>query len=133
MPSLTATYANNSWEQDAYSEPAEGPTLSRVAVKRAFHGDIEGTGEAILLMCQSKNGDAGYIASEAVVCTLAGKKGGFVLQHGATMGAGAQAPFGYIVPGSGTGDLAGISGTCVWRHDEHESSFELTYELADAN
>lgn len=130
MPTLTSTYQNNTWEQNEYDAPTNGPKLSRVDVKRTFNGEMQGTGEAVLLMCQSTEGNAGYIANEKVICKIAGKSGSFVLQHGATMGSEAHEPFGYIVPGSGTGDFKGMSGSCVWKHDDTQSSFELTYQLA---
>jgi len=49
---------------------------------KAYAGALEGTGAAELLMAQL--GDAGgYVASERIEGTLAGRTGTFVVQHGA--------------------------------------------------
>ena len=47
------------------------------------------------------------------------------LQHGAAIDRGAMTPFGYIVPGSGTGDLKGIRGEVRIGTD----TLTLTYEF----
>jgi len=56
--------------------------------------------------------NAGYVASEEVSGTLAGRAGTFVLQHWGVAGRGAPPrTAGHVVPGSGTGELSGLSGT----------------------
>jgi hypothetical protein len=49
-----------------------------------------------------------------------------VLRHG---GVGDHA-FGHIVPGSGTGELAGLSGEAVYAHDDAGARLTLSYALA---
>ncbi len=66
-------------------------------------------------MCQADPSDlssgAVYVASERVVAQLGGRAGTFVLQHwGLSGGGGPQKAVGHVVPGSGTGELAGLSG-----------------------
>jgi hypothetical protein len=41
---------------------------------------------------------------------LGEREGSFVFQHGGAIEHGVLRPFGYIVPGSGTGDLRGLRG-----------------------
>ena len=119
-----------SWEQSAYDEAQEGAKLSRVDIKRSFQGEIEAQSTAVLLMCDAGNGSAGYVASERVVGCIGQRAGSFVIQHGGALTAGhAAESFGYIVPASGTGELQGLRGHCTWRHDEHEATFTLEYEL----
>jgi hypothetical protein len=105
------------WEATPYAEDADdGPHLSRATVRKAFEGDLVAESTAELLLCQADLEDlaagAGYVASEVVTGTLAGRSGSFVMQHGGLSGGG-SAPhvFGSIVPGSGTGELEGISGS----------------------
>jgi hypothetical protein len=50
-------------------------------------------------------------AGDEVVGTLHGRKGTFALQHSGTMARGVQTMTITVVPGSGTGELTGISGT----------------------
>jgi hypothetical protein len=60
-------------------------------------------------------GQVAYTAMERITGTLAGRAGSFVLIHGATADTGAT---GVVVPGSGTGELAGLTGTMEIRHEE---------------
>jgi hypothetical protein len=125
---IKAEFENQSWKQDAYDEPEQGAKLIRADVHRVFRGDLAGESDAILLMSHAGE-QAGFVASERVVGTLDGRRGSFVLHHGATMGEENPRAFGYVVPGSGSDELTGLSGECTWYHDDKESVFTLTYEL----
>lgn len=76
-----------------------------------------------------KTGAAGYVAIEVVTGTLAGKKGSFALQQMATMSASGTKMEGVIVPGSGTGELQGISGRFAIIVAEGKHSYTMEYEL----
>ncbi len=55
---------------------------------------------------------------ERITGVLEGRRGSFVLQHGAAQGAdGTPLQFGWIVPESGTGELAGIAGSARVAHE----------------
>ena len=104
------------WDATPYGEEGEGPLLSEARVVKRYHGDLDGEGRVRLLMCRaSADGpleNAGYVASERVSGTLAGREGTFVLHHWGIAGAGVPpSTGGHVVPGSGTGELAGLSGT----------------------
>jgi hypothetical protein len=66
---------------------------------------------------------------EKVTGTLAGRAGTFVLQHSGTMTRGVQQLTVTVVPDSGTGALAGLSGTMTVRIEGGKHSYEFTYEL----
>ncbi len=127
-----STFDNPSWEESEFhglSEPG-GPRLVRAVVRRVYRGEVEGEGLAELLMCQSSDGSAGYVAMERVTAAVGDRKGSFVLQHGSAMAAGGEPrSFGYVVPGSGTGDLASLSGEATFRHDADGAVFTFDYEL----
>jgi hypothetical protein len=124
-----ATFQVTSWDQASYDKPENAPELCRTDVKKVFHGEIEAESSAVLLMCQGDNG-GGYVANERIVGRIGDSSGSFVIQHGGAMANNNVAEsFGYIVPGSGTGDLRGIRGHCSFRHDEHEAVFTLDYEF----
>ena len=61
--------------------------------------------------------------------TLDGKQGTFTLQHFATMDASGSHMQVQIVPGSGTGQLQGITGTFTINIVGKQHNYELTYEL----
>jgi uncharacterized protein DUF3224 len=61
-------------------------------------------------MYRSTADRVGYVATDIFDGAVAGRKGGFVFQHGGSIDRGVLRPFGYVVPGSGSGELAGIMG-----------------------
>ena len=73
-------------------------------------------------------GAAGYVAIETVRGTLAGREGGFaLLQRGLMLPGGVTLDYS-VAPGSGTGELVGITGTlAVDTSNGH--AWELTYQL----
>ena len=100
--------------------------LARTTVKKTLTGDLQGTSVAELLMLWAED-HAGYVASERVTGRLEGREGSFVLQHGGLVDGETLNPFGHVVPGSGTGDLAGLRGTGIFLHDENGATFTLDY------
>lgn len=116
MPESRSVFTVTGWDEEPYLDREAGPRLARTTVKKVFSGDLEGSSEAELLMCQSDandiNAGAGYVASEQFEGAFLGKKGSFVMQHGGLVsGEGTERTFGNIVPGSGTEQLTGLSGT----------------------
>lgn len=114
-----------------FDQPSEGPELTRITIRKAFQGDIEGEskGEGLFCGMSDPEAGAGYVVSERVTGRLGDRQGSFVIQHGGLMGP-AMAPrtFGHVVPGSGTGDLAGLSGEVeIGRSDDGAHTLALTY------
>ena len=99
-----------------YGEDAPGAALARATFFKKYTGDLDAVGVADLLMCQADPKDlsagAGYVASERVTGSLAGRQGSFVIQHWGLSGGGKpNHTAGHVIPGSGTGELAGLTGT----------------------
>lgn len=111
----TSSFQVTGWDQTPYGDEAEGPRLSRGTVQKSFTGDLTGESTAELLMCQADPSDlkagAGYVASERVVGRLGGRSGSFTMQHWGLSSSAGERTGGHIIPGSGTGELAGLSGT----------------------
>ena len=62
--------------------------------------------------------------------SVAGRRGTFVFQHGGVRQGGELRSFGFIVPGSGTGELAGIQGSATISVDAAGThALELDYDL----
>ena len=69
------------------------------------------------------------MVSERVTGRLGGRAGTFVMQHGGLAAPEAEPQsFGSIVPGSGTGALAGLRGTVVFGADH---TITLEFEMPD--
>lgn len=108
--------------------PAEG--IGRNSVNKQFHGDLEGSTQGEMFYAgDPKKGVAGYVAMEHLTGTLEGKHGAFAIQHFGTMDATGQHWTVEIVPGSGTGELTGISGTFTIVIANSQHSYDLTYVL----
>lgn len=101
--------------------------------KRFFGGPLEGTSQGQMLAHRSAvQGSAGYVAMELFQGSLAGRRGGFMLQHSGTMTRGAPGLAIGIVPDSGTGELVGIAGTMGIRIEGSKHFYELDYTLPPA-
>jgi hypothetical protein len=108
--------------------PAEG--LARFSINKQIHGDLEATTQGEMFSAGNpKQGAAGYVAIEVVTGSLSGRPGSFALQHFATMDARGPIMQVIVVPGSGTGELAGISGTFVIRIENGQHFYDLDYTL----
>lgn len=91
---------------------ASGNPIGAMSIDKTFHGDLEGKSLGQMLAVRTAvSGSAGYVAMERFDGTLAGRTGTFALQHSGTMDKGAQSLSVIVVPDSGTGDLAGLTGS----------------------
>src|SRR4051794_19761444 len=109
---------------------ASGDMLARMSIAKQFHGDLEATSAGEMLSAGTvTKGSAGYVAIERVSGTLAGRNGTFILQHSATMNRGVPSLSITVVPDSGTGELAGLSGAMnviIAEGGKHSYDFEYT-------
>lgn len=107
------------------------PTIGSFSLDKQIHGDLEATSQGEMLSAgDPKAGHAGYVAMERVTGTLNGKKGSFAMMHWGTLVPGQPYELRIlVVPGSGTGELAGIEGAFTVHIDssgKHTYSFDYT-------
>lgn len=113
--------------------PVEEATLGRYALDKVYHGGLEGTGRGQMLTAGSpQEGSAGYVAIERFEGKLDGREGSFALMHRGTMTPAGQILEVTVVPGSGTGALAGIAGALTIRIEGKRHSYDFDYELPAA-
>jgi hypothetical protein len=113
----------------AADDATGSPAISRYALLKQFHGDLEAVSKGEMLGSGNPaKGSAGYVAIEQVTGTLLGHSGSFALQHIGIMDQGKLQLSVTVVPGSGTGELAGIAGTMTITNvgGKHSYSFEYT-------
>jgi len=86
-----------------------------MSIEKVIHGDLEATSKGEMLSAGNpQSGAAGYVALELVTGVLAGRRGSFALQHSGTMSPATGSKMEVIVtPGSGTGELTGLTGQFV--------------------
>jgi hypothetical protein len=117
---------------DVYNKDV-GASLARMSIDKQFHGDLDALSKGEMLSAMgSVKGSAGYVAIERVTGTLHGRSGSFVLQHNATMTRGEPYLNIVVVPDSGSGELAGLSGTMNIIIADGKHSYEFDYALGDA-
>ncbi|MCP2336160.1 DUF3224 domain-containing protein [Actinomadura rupiterrae] len=110
------------YEPAAYEEPSDGPTLNRIHVEETFSGDIEGAGVVEFLQASFADGTASFVGIERVTGSIGGHSGTFLLQDSGTVADGVVSGDWFVVPGSGTGGLAGLRGEGGFRADLGEGA-----------
>ena len=105
-----ATFDIKSWDEKAYNEMEGAPKLTRASVTKSYQGDIEGEGKVEYLMMYSTAGSASFMGVERVTGSVGGRSGSYVLRHSGTFEDGVAKVTISVVPGSGTGDLRGLTG-----------------------
>lgn len=105
--------------------------VDRFDFTKTFHGELDGTGKGLMLSAGNPQaGAAGYVAIETVRGRLGSREGGFALQQFGTMHDDSQTMHYEVVPGSGRGELDGISGTIhLTVEDDGTHQYELEYEV----
>jgi hypothetical protein len=111
---------------------AQAAALTRLSIDKHYHGDIEGVSQGEMLACGDGKQNGGYVAIEKVTATLNGRSGSFDLLHHAVMIRGVPQDWAVsVVPESGTGQLAGISGTLTITNRDDKHFYALQYTLAE--
>lgn len=107
-----------------------GAMVGRMSLDKQFHGDLEAISKGEMLTAGDySKGSAGYVAIERVSGTLNGKRGTFIFQHSATMDHGAQSLSVTVVPGTGTDELVGLTGSMKISIEKGKHSYEFDYSL----
>ena len=109
------TFTVKSFVPAAVEVPVEVTTAAPAGVatmEKAFEGEISGHSATLFTAAyDQQRGTGTYLALEAFEGSVAGRAGTFNFAHSATTtGSDATNRFFVIVPGSGTGELAGITG-----------------------
>jgi hypothetical protein len=106
----------------------DGRRLTHASGTQAFTGGIEGTGHIDWLMCYLPDRTATFVGLQQVDATLDGRRGTFVMTSTGRHDGRASEGRWSIVEGSGTGELAGITGSGEWRAGPGpEGSYRLSY------
>lgn len=123
--------ANGSFEVKV--DPLTADAFPRMALKKTFRGDLEGTSAGEMMSAGGEvEGSGAYVALERVTGTLDGRNGSFALVHSGTMRKGGEfSMIIRVVPDSGTGELAGIAGTFEIVFEGKNHLYHLDYSLPE--
>lgn len=127
------SFESTSWEEQPLRDVDGAPKLAHASMVSAFQGDIEGEGSSEYLISYldgSTDGKAYFVGSERVTGKIGDRSGGFLIHsEGTHENNGLQATW-KIVPGSGSGDLKGITGEgACSSNGSHAVSFTLNYDF----
>ena len=112
-------------------ESAPDAPVARMTLYKEFHGDLEAIAHGEMTAAHEPLTGAGvYVAIDRVTGTLHGRGGSFLIAHRGIRNADGQELSIVIVPGSGTGQLAGITGTIGIEIVEKKHFYTIDYALA---
>ena len=119
------------WEPEPLPLGGEGDgvTFGRVILRKTFSGPLVGGSVVAMTSTSVGDGPAGYVAVEMVTGALEGRSGSFVLQHTGVVDGENGTTSGLVLPGTATGELAGLRGGMTIAHDEAGAVLILDYEL----
>jgi hypothetical protein len=98
------------YEPQPYDQLDDGPDLVEIHVTETFSGDIEGDGVVRFLQAIRADGSASFVGIERVTGSIAERRGSFLLQDAGTLEGNLVKGDWFVIPGSGTGKLAGLRG-----------------------
>ena len=114
---LRLRFTVSGWEPDEIAAATDG-WVGAATMRKTYSGGLEGSSVAHFVSSGSEELGRVYTAAERIDGVLDdGRRGSFVVYHGALQAPEDSAAFGWIVPGSGTGDLQGLRGTATIEHD----------------
>jgi hypothetical protein len=127
----SGTFKVTSWDEKTYDDMADGAGLARVSARQTFVGDIQGEGTVEYLMAYTDDKSASYVGMVRVVGLLGGRSGSFVLQLNGRYADGKAEASWFVVPGSGSDELQGLSGEGGFPpHGEGDLPYTLDYDFA---
>ena len=125
--------ATGTFEIDLTPADAElGGAAGRMDFDKTFSGELRANGHGLMLSAgDPPSGEAAYVAIETLEGRLGERWGGFALVQLGTMHAGEVVQHYEVVPGSGHGELAGISGSLTLTVEaDGTHRYALDYVLA---
>ncbi len=125
------------WQEARYDAPDGESAFASADFSTAYAGDLVGTSNCRLLIAYT-SGDpeqpstlgGEYVGLERVSGTLAGRTGSFAFEARGQHVDGAAHTSVRVIPGSGTGQLAGLSGEGEYVAAAQEYELTLRYDLA---
>lgn len=132
----TIAVTGKSWTESRVAEVDAVHAVAQARFTTSYAGDIVGESTCCLLICYL-GGDADkpetlvgpYLGYEQVTGSLAGRTGTFVFESRGDHSDGVARTEVRVVPGSGTGGLAGLRGEGSYTATAMEYTLSLDYNL----
>jgi hypothetical protein len=131
MGHAAGTFSVKAWDESTYQELPDNAKLTKATVAFALEGDLTADATWDAVMCYRPDGTAVFTGMQRMTGLLDGREGSFVLQADGEFTGGEARSRWHIVPGSGTGGLAGLTGSgASVATKTPPGTFELDYSLA---
>lgn len=136
----TGTYMVTSWDEKTWDgrpwNEVPGAKVTHSIVTQTFAGGIEGEALCQQLVAYSDDTYASFVGLHLVTGSVGGRRGSFVLQSSGSYADSTARVTWFVVPGSGTDELAGLSGQGSYtagQEDYPNVPYTLEYELEQEN
>jgi hypothetical protein len=110
MAKLEGEFEVTSWDEDTYQKLEGERKLTKASVTQKFTGDLVGSGSVEWLMFYADDGKARFVGFQRIESTAAGRVGSVVIESNGKFDGKKAAGTWSVLPGSGEGDLEGITG-----------------------
>ena len=129
MPSATGTFEITGMHEDPVGGQNDEPRLTRAGGTQRFSGDIVGDGIVEWLACYV-DGHGRLVGLQRIEGTIGGIDGSFVIEATSDHDGKQSSGTWRILDGTGSGDLAGISGQGSFEAGGGRTvTYRLDYEL----
>ncbi|MEU7584038.1 DUF3224 domain-containing protein [Streptomyces sp. NPDC041068] len=129
----TGTFTFAHWDEKPVAGADGGARIAHAAVANDYAGAIEAAGTSCEYSIAYTSETVGaFVGHEFIDGTLDGRKGSFVIEQRGSFGADGVIECSFaVLPGSATGELAGLTGTGSFtaRGGQHTTPYSLTYTL----
>lgn len=136
MTKTTVTITGKTWDEQRVGEVEGAHAIAQAKFTTEWKGELSGTSTCWMFIAYVDGDPAEpqtlvgpYIGYELVEATIGGRSGTFVLAISGDHRGGVARTEVSVVPGSGTGALAGITGSGSYAADAMEYALELDYTL----
>ncbi|GAA1926457.1 DUF3224 domain-containing protein [Streptantibioticus ferralitis] len=128
---VTGTFTFASWEENTSAEAEGGAKLGRASVANTFTGAVEAAGAVEYALVYTSPTEGVFCGYEHLTGSVEGRAGAFVIEHRGRFSGDTVHCALTVVPGSGSGELAGITGggSFIARQGEPTTTYALDYHL----
>ena len=113
-------------------DAGDGAQIGHVRFDKRFHGPLDAASVVHMLAVGTDvPGSAAYVAIERIAGTLDGRQGSFLTQHNGILDRGQPTLSLSVVPDSGAGELAGLTGRMAIDIVDGAHFYTFDYELPD--
>ena len=123
----TSTFFLRQWDEKPYDEADGAPKLTRASVLYGFEGEVSGEGRLEYLMAYLPDASALFVGFQRFMGRVGSREGTFIFQHSGRFANGVATDTWTVMPGSGTGGLAGIRGQVEFSAS-HQDRYEIIFE-----